>query len=89
MMDAIRLKQCLVVLHWSTLTLADVLRCSFDVVLPWYHGRAEIPYEVGEWLEALVASHEAIPAPDCFFQVPIPEPRLTARGASERLPEFE
>lgn len=34
MMDAIRLKQCLAVLHWSTLTLADVLRCPFDVVLP-------------------------------------------------------
>ena len=88
-MDAARLKQCLAVLHWSTLTLADVLKCPFDLVLPWYHGRADIPDEVQRWLEALVAAHEALPTPAGFFQMPIPEPQLTSRSVGERLPELE
>jgi len=57
--------------------------------LPWYHGRADVPAEVGQWLEALVAAHEALPMPAGFFQVPIPEPRLTARSVVERLPDLE
>jgi hypothetical protein len=79
----------LAVLRWSTLTLADVLKCPFDVVLPWYHGRAGIPEEIGQWLEALADAHEALPMPAGFFQVPIPEPQLTTRSVGERLPDLE
>ena len=62
-MDAGKLRKCLTTLHWSTLTLADILHCPTDVVMAWYFGYDPIPSAVAEWLERLVTAHEGNPAP--------------------------
>jgi hypothetical protein len=62
-MDANQLKQSLVTLHWSTMTLADILHCPTDVVMAWYHGYEPVPAAVGDWLEQLIAVHEHNPPP--------------------------
>ncbi|MBW4656877.1 MAG: hypothetical protein KME20_28085 [Kaiparowitsia implicata GSE-PSE-MK54-09C] len=63
MMTAGQLKKSLRTLHWSTLTLADVLHCPTDVVMAWYFGYEPVPPAVASWLERLVAAHEDNPAP--------------------------
>lgn len=62
-MDTAQLKQSLMKLYWSTVTLADVLRCPIEVVMGWYYGNAPIPQAVGEWLERLAAAHDGNPPP--------------------------
>lgn len=62
-MTAGQLKKSLMTLHWSTLTLADVLHCPTDVVMAWYFGYEPIPPLVASWLGRLVAAHEGNPAP--------------------------
>lgn len=62
-MTAGQLKKSLMTLHWSTLTLADVLHCPTDVVMAWYFGYEPIPSAVAAWLKRLVAAHEDNPAP--------------------------
>lgn len=62
-MDAAQLKHSLMTLHWSTVTLADILHCPTDVVMAWYYGYDPIPPGVAEWLQRLVTAHESNPAP--------------------------
>ena len=62
-MDAGQLRKSLRTLHWSTLTLADILHCPTDVVMAWYFGYDPIPASVAEWLERLVTAHEKYPVP--------------------------
>lgn len=62
-MDAAQLKQSLMTLYWSTVTLADILRCPTEVVMNWYYGREPIPVAVGDWLMRLVAAHDSNPPP--------------------------
>ena len=62
-MDAAQLKQSLMTLYWSTVTLADVLRCPTEVVMGWYYGKEPVPIAVGEWLARLTALHESNPPP--------------------------
>ena len=50
-------------LHWSTLTLADILRCPTDIVMGWYYGYDPVPPAVGEWIERLAAAHDSNPPP--------------------------
>lgn len=62
-MDAAQLKQSLKTLYWSTVTLADILRCPTEVVMGWYYGREPVPVAVGEWLARLAAAHDSTPPP--------------------------
>jgi hypothetical protein len=62
-MDAAQLRQSLMTLYWSTVTLADILRCPTEVVMGWYYGNDPVPAAVGEWLARLTAAHDSNPPP--------------------------
>lgn len=62
-MDAHQFKKSLMTLHWSTLTLADILHCPTDVVMGWYFGYDVMPSAVADWLERLTKAHESNPPP--------------------------
>lgn len=62
-MDSAQLKQRLMTLYWSTVTLADILRCPTDIVMNWHYGTHPVPVAVGEWLARLAAAHDTNPPP--------------------------
>ena len=62
-MDAAQLKQSLMRLYWSTVTLADILRCPTDVVMGWHYGNDPVPVAFGERLARLAAAHDSYPPP--------------------------
>jgi hypothetical protein len=72
-MNATRFRECLIILHWSSLTLADLLHTTAGTVMAWYYGREVIPDAVGEWLDTLVRAHEAAPPPIGLIHFEVPD----------------
>ena len=62
-MSAHRLLVCLVVLGWSARELARRTNRHRATVARWTRGTRPVDADVAAWLEALVASHQAHPAP--------------------------
>lgn len=58
-MRAHRLGECLEIIRWSPPTLAHSLKVDPATVESWMSGEAEIPVNVGSWVEALCFTHEA------------------------------
>ena len=62
-MSAHRLLVCLVVLGWSARELARRTGRHRTTIARWTRGTRPVDADVAAWLETLVASHEAHPAP--------------------------
>jgi len=75
-MDMRHFREALGELHWSTLTLADILGCDAGTTLAWFHGLESVPPKIGSWLEALVAAHKSVPTPTDYRE-------MDAEAASE------
>ncbi|MDG4884193.1 hypothetical protein [Mesorhizobium sp. WSM4884] len=58
-----RLRECMKVLRWDAVDLAQELNHPQSEVARWVDGRARIPLAVGAWIEALVKAHKALPPP--------------------------
>lgn len=69
-MSPARFRAALKALGWSQRYLASPEQLGCDTHLParWASGKAAIPVVIAEWLDALVAFHEAHPAPDTWRQ---------------------
>ena len=62
-MSTHRLLACLVVLGWAARELARRTGRHRGTVARWTRGTSPVDADVAAWLETLVASHEAHPAP--------------------------
>ena len=60
-MIAARLKQCLAMLRWRDIDLADASGRAISDVRAWLDGRQRPPLIVAAWLEALVKAHHSVP----------------------------
>jgi hypothetical protein len=60
-MIAARLKQCLAVLRWRDIDLADASGRAISDVRAWLDGRQRPPLSVAAWLEALAMAHRSVP----------------------------
>ena len=78
-----RYRACLEALGWSQRYLAVVLGCSDRLPRLWAMGGAPVPPAVAEWLQALVAAHEAVPVPADWRQKR-GRPRSAAAEAKRR-----
>jgi hypothetical protein len=58
-----RLRECLKILRWSAVDLAEQLGCPEIEVTAWLDGGTRTPIAVAAWLEALVKAHRALPPP--------------------------
>ncbi|CDX24498.1 hypothetical protein MPLB_500005 [Mesorhizobium sp. ORS 3324] len=58
-----RLRECMKVLRWDTVDLAQELNHPQSEVARWVDGRARVPLAVGAWIEALVKAHKALAPP--------------------------
>ncbi len=63
-MIAGRLRQCLAILRWTQVDLAEELGIPAEHVGEWLTGRTHVPVAVAAWLEALVKAHRSVPKPD-------------------------
>jgi hypothetical protein len=54
-----RLNECLNIIRWSPHALAQSLYIDEATVETWRNGSADIPSNVGSWIEALCFTHEA------------------------------
>lgn len=63
-MIAGRLRQCLAILRWTQVDLAEELGIPAEHVGEWLTGRTHVPVAVAAWLEALVKVHRSVPKPD-------------------------
>jgi hypothetical protein len=58
-----RLRECLKILRWSAVDLAEQLGCPEIEVTAWLDGGTRTPIAVAAWLEALVKAFKALPPP--------------------------
>lgn len=70
-----RLRECLKILRWKPVDLAEQLGCAENEVTIWLEGRAVAPIAVTAWLEALVKAYKALPPPNLSKLESIPDIR--------------
>jgi len=49
--------ECLAILHWPTITVAEILGVPASVAMSWMLGTKPVPASVDAWLEGLVEAH--------------------------------
>lgn len=58
-MTPTRLVECLTIIRWTSLDLADALECDVSLVGAWLEGLEEVPVKVAAWIETLATVHDA------------------------------
>lgn len=58
-MTPTRLVECLSIVRWTSLDLADALECDVSLVEAWLEGVEEIPVKTAAWIETLATVHLA------------------------------
>lgn len=58
-MTPTRLVECLDIIRWTSLDLAEVLECDFKLVEAWLEGIEDVPPKVAAWIETLATAHAA------------------------------
>jgi hypothetical protein len=58
-----RFRECLAVLHWSQLGLAELLYCDDQLVRRWAQGSEPVPETIAGWIEKLASAREAAASP--------------------------
>ena len=61
-MTPTRLVECLTIIRWTSLDLADALECDVTLIEAWLEELEEIPPKVGAWIETLATVHTAAEA---------------------------
>lgn len=56
-MTPTRLVECLTVIRWTSLDLAEALECDVSLVEAWLEGLEDIPVKTAAWIETMAKVH--------------------------------
>ncbi|MFB9952404.1 hypothetical protein ACFFP0_26475 [Rhizobium puerariae] len=65
-MTPARFTECLLHIRWTPINIASALQCELSWIEAMEAGTEEIPEALGEWLEKLAQTHEALPPPATY-----------------------